>query len=211
MHDSDPSAPNHDLPSAVAEEAARLTQLALDAADRETIPVPYQTDVDETAAAEADLYRRRREELLDDYEYTARVREDREGGATLVCYPEEWLDENGTVRLDDDLDTSRALERSLSGPGAQGDYESAAAENDTLVDAVREAQGDVHAANVRAFANFMENFYARPIDSATEPEVREFLEDYYRRNAWPTDEQAAVVAQSLRYAFELREERYPLD
>lgn len=199
------------LPTDVAEEAARLTRLALDAADRDPDPGPYHDSDDDATPGEAALYRRRRDELLDRYDYVARVRDDRDGGATLVCHPAEWLDDDGTVRLENDLDTSRAAEISLSGPGEQGDFESAAATNDAVVEAVRGTHGDRHAANVRAFANFMANYYARPVDSATAAEVREFLEDYYPRNAWPTEAEASVVEDSLRYAFDLRETRYPLD
>lgn len=207
-----------DLPRDVAAEAARLTRLARDAADREDVAGPYQNTRDDSATSsdaedpdEAELYRRRRDELLARFDYVARVRAEAEGGGTLVCYPAEWLDDSGTVRLDADLDTSRAVELSLAGPGEQGDFEVAAAENDELVEDVAEAHGELHAANVRSFADFMSNHYARPATTASAAEVREFLEHYYPRNAWPSEEQAAVVEASLRYAFELRDRTYPLD
>lgn len=208
-----------DLPNDVAEEAARLTRLARDAGERSPDGAaaggPFQKRQDdadrESVQEEASFYRERRDALLDRFDYVPRVREDREGGATLVCYPADWLDEDGTVRLDAGLDTSRAAEISLSGPGEQGDFEAAAETNDALVEAVRDEHGDRHAGNVRSFADFMGNHYARPATTASASEVREFLEHYYPRNAWPTDEQAQVVEESLRFAFELREKRYPLD
>lgn len=213
--DSADEGPSTDLPVDVAEEAARLTRLALEATDRVPIDGPFQDALADTSAdappEEAALYRERRDALLDRFDYVARVREDREGGATLVCYPAEWLDDEGTVRLDAGLDTARAVEVSLSGPGEQGDFEAAAEANDDLVAAVAEELGDVHAANVRSFADFMNNHYARPVTTASAAEVEEFLEHYYPRNAWPTEEQAAVVEQSLRSAFDLWEEPYPLD
>lgn len=200
------------LPPDVAEEAARLTRLARDAEERDPASGPYQDNrLESQPPREADVYRGRREQLLAHFDYTSRVREEREGGMTLVCYPEEWLDESGVVRLDADLDTMRAVEIPLSGPGEQGDFEIAAKANDELVDAVQKAYGEDHAANVRSFADFMSNHYARPAVSASAAEVREFLEHYYPRNAWPTDEQAAMVEESLRYAFELRNKGYPLD
>lgn len=200
------------LPADVAEEAARLTRLARDAEEREPSAGPHQAESrGSQPPREAQVYRDRRDRLLARFGYISRVREEREGGLTLVCYPEEWLDDEGVVRLDVDLDTTRAVELPLSGPGEQGDFEVAAAANDDLVEGVRQSHGEDHAANVRAFADFMSNHYARPATTASPAEVREFLEHYYPRNAWPTDEQAAMVEESLRYAFELRNKGYPLD
>lgn len=200
------------LPPDVAEEAARLTRLARDAEERDPTSGPYEDEtLDSQPPREADVYRDRRDQLLAHFDYVSRVREEREGGLTLVCYPEEWLDESGVVRLDAELDTTRAVEIPLSGPGEQGDFECAAAANNELVEAVREKYGGDHAANVRSFADFMSNHYARPAESASAAEVWEFLEHYYPRNAWPTDEQAAMVEESLRSAFEARDKGYPLD
>ena len=206
-----PSNSDADLPAEIAEEAARLTRLAQEADERETRAGPHRNESDSKHPREAQVYRDRRDQLLAHFEYVSRVREEREGGLTLVCYPEEWLDDEGVVRLDAELDTSRAVEIPFSGPGEQGDFEAAAAANDELVADVDEAYGEDHAANVRTFADFMGNHYARPAASATTAEVKEFLEHYYPRNAWPTDEQAAMVEESLRYAFELRNKEYPLD
>lgn len=173
-----------DLPDDVVREAERLTRLARDA-------------VDDNAA---EAYRDRRDELLADHGFVARVREPDD---TLVCHPAEWLDDDGTVRLADVEDTDRAAELSLSGPGEQGDYEAAAARNEELVARVRDQYGDVHGDNAAAFADFMNNHYARPMDTASERERAEFLDEYFPRNAWPTDEQRDAVEQSLDAVFDV--------
>lgn len=182
-----------ELPEGVLEEAARLSTLALEA----------------TEESAADAYRDRRDALVTEYGFTARIREeaDRE---VLVCYPEEWVDDQGVVRLDMIEDTTRAIEVPLSG-GGEPNWEDAEPHNRALVAEVRERHGDIHGANARAFADFMSNHYARRIDTATAAEVREFLEEYYPRNAWPTPEQSAVVEESLRYVFAAASTDYPLE
>ncbi len=166
-----------DVPVEVVDEAERLTRLA-----RET-----------ENAAEAERYRERRDELVTRYGYTPRLRE---ADDTLVLYPDEWT-ESGTVRMDRVDDTDRAVEVSLSGPGDADRYREIAAYNDAVVDAVTERHGDVHAANARRFATFMSNHYVRPVGDAT-PEMRsEFREEYFRRNAWPTDDERAALEESL--------------
>ncbi|MCD2198555.1 MULTISPECIES: DUF7108 domain-containing protein [unclassified Halobacterium] len=173
-----------DLPDDVVDEAERLTRLARDAVD--------------DAAAEA--YRDRRESLLAEHGFVPRLRERDD---TLVCYPGEWLGDDGRVQLDDVEDTDRAAEVSLSGPGEQGDYEEAAARNEQLVERVRERHGDVHGDNAAAFAEFMNNYYARSMDTADDREREEFLAEYFPRNAWPTDEQQERVEESLALIFEV--------
>lgn len=172
-----------DLPDDVVDEAERLTRLARDAVDD----------------AAANAYRDRRDSLLAEHGFVPRLRERDD---TLVCYPDEWLDD-GRVQLDDVEDTDRAAEVSLSGPGEQGDYEEAAARNERLVERVRERHGDVHGDNAAAFAEFMNNYYARPMDTADDREREEFLAEYFPRNAWPTDEQRERVEESLALIFEV--------
>ena len=180
-----------ELPDDVAAEAERLTRLAREA-------------VDENEAA---AYRRDRDRRLAEHEFRARVREE-DARDVLVLHPDEWV-EDGTVRPDRVEDTDRAEEIPLDGPGDPDDWESVEAHNADLVERVREEHGEVHAANVRAFADFMGNHYARPLDSATGEEIGEFIHDYYPRNAWPSEEQRAVVERSLRYAFDAAEKRVP--
>jgi hypothetical protein len=179
-------------PADVVEAAERLTRRARDAVD------------DSEAAA----YRADRDERLADHDYTARVRED-DTRDVLVLHPQAWVEE-GTIHTERIDDIDRGIERPLSGPGEADDWETVDDHNRDLVDAVRERHGTVHGDNAAALADFMSNHYAKPIDSATREELREFLDEYFPRNAWPTDEQRAVVEQSVRLVFEAADERCPL-
>ncbi|PSQ57700.1 hypothetical protein BRD22_01150 [Halobacteriales archaeon SW_8_68_21] len=173
-----------DVPVAAVDEAERLTRLAREAESAEPTP--------EIAEA-AEQYRERRDALAAEYDYTARVRDEDDA---LVLYPDEWT-EDGTVRLDRLEDTDRAVEVSLSGPGDADRYREVAAYNDAVAEAVADQKDDVHARTAETFAAFMSNHYVRPVDDAT-PEMRaEFREEYLVRNGWPTDEQLAVVDESL--------------
>ncbi|MFC7166839.1 DUF7108 domain-containing protein [Halospeciosus flavus] len=183
--------PTDELPDSVVDEAERLTRLA------------RQAVVDDEAAA----YREHRDELLDEHDFAARVREDER--ETLVCYPQEWLDDQGTVRTERIEDTDRAAEVPLSRGGEQGDFETAEERNHDLVETVRERHGDVHAANARVFADFMSNHYARSMATATADEIEEFRTEYVVRNAWLSDDQEAALEQSLRYVFDVAGKTFP--
>jgi hypothetical protein len=172
--------PDREVPEDVVSEAERLTRLAADAA----------------VEAEAAVYRERRETVVDEHDFTARVRE---ADDTLVLYPEEWV-EDGVVQVDRIEDTDRAVEVSLSGPDHGAEWEAVESDNEAIVAAVAEEHGPVHAANVRAFADFMGNYYLKRVDDATDAEREEFLTEYYPRNAWPSAEQAAVVEESVALA-----------
>jgi hypothetical protein len=167
-----------ELSEDVVAEARRLARLARNASED----------------AAADAYRDRLDELLADHDRVARVRD---ADATLVCYPADWADDDGTVHPTDVEDPDRAVEVSLAGGGEQGDYEEAAERNAELVERVAAEYGDVHAENAAAFAAFMNNHYARPMDTATDTEREEFREEFFPRNAWPSDEQRAVLEDSL--------------
>ena len=188
-HDSDGETPDEEatnatdeLPRDVVESAERLTRLARDAVDD----------------GEREAYLTERESILDDHAFSARVRE---ADDTLVLHPEEWLDD-GVARIEQIEDVDRAVEVSLSGGGDAGRWEAVEAHNADLVADVAAAHGDVHAANARAFADFMGNHYARRVETATSEEVQEFLEEYFPRNAWPSADQRAVVGESLKLLFE---------
>jgi hypothetical protein len=166
-----------DVPVEVVDEAERLTRLARRADD-------------DAAAA---FYRERRDELVSGHDYVPRLREEDD---TLVLYPDEWM-ADGTVQLDRIETTDRAVEVSLSGPGDADRYDEIAAYNEAVADAVADAYDETHADTARSFAAFMSNHYVRAVDDAA-PEVREeFREEYLPRNGWPTDEQLAVVEESL--------------
>jgi hypothetical protein len=178
-----------DLPDDVVSEAERLTRLARQATD------------DEEAAA----YEERRAEILDGHDFRARLRE---ADDTLVLHPEEWL-ADGTVQFDRIDDTDRAVEVSLSGPGDPETWDEVERHNADLVAAVESEHGPVHAANARVFADFAGNHYAKRVEATTAEEVEEFLGEYYRRNAWPSDEQKSVVEESLRLLFETADAAVP--
>ncbi len=179
-------------PEGVVDEAERLSRLARDAIDD----------------AEAAAYREERESLLAEYDYETRVR-DEEGRATLVCYPAEWLDEDGTVRMDAVEDVSRGIERPLEGPGASDEWDEVDEHNRALVEEVRAAHGDVHGDNAAALADFASNHYAKAVERLTREEVETFRTDYFRRNAWPTDEQRKVLDRSIRLVFEAADAEPP--
>jgi hypothetical protein len=171
-----------DLPADVADEAARLTRLAREA-------------VDENEAA---AYRRERDEVLAEYGYTARIRAEDD---TLVCYPEEWTDEAGTVHPGRIDDVDRGVERSLSGPGEGDDWDAIEAHNRSIAESVAAEYGDPHGATAHALADFAGNHYAKPIEDLTAAELAEFREEYLPRNAWPSDEQRAALDESIRLLF----------
>ncbi|MFC4449306.1 DUF7108 family protein [Halorussus aquaticus] len=189
-----------ELSRETVQRAERLTRLAREAVDD----------------AEADAYREDRADLLADHDFRARVREE-DTGATLVLHPDEWVervapeeqrDEGGEtaevrIRTERIEDTGRAVEVSLSGPGDPDDWDSVEKHNRDIAEEVRREHGRVHGDNVAAFADFMGNHYARPVESATSTEVAEFLEEYFPRNAWPTEKQRAVVEESIDLVFEV--------
>lgn len=172
-----------ELPTEVADEAERLTRLARKAVDD----------------SEADAYRTERDETLTEHGYTARIREEDD---TLVCYPEEWVDEEGTVYPDRIDDVDRGVERRLSGPGEGDDWEAIETHNREIADSVADEHGDPHGTTAHALADFAGNHYARPIGDLVEDELAEFREDYLPRNGWPSDEQLDVLSLSIEYTLE---------
>jgi hypothetical protein len=176
-----------DLSEETIAEAERLTRLERRAVDER----------------ERDAYRARREELLEEYGYLSRIREDGDDpGSTLVLYPTEWVDAEGIVRTDRIDDTDRAVEVSLSGPGDPEVWDAIDAHNRSIAASVREEHGDVYGDNVAAFADFMSNHCAKRVEAANAAEIEEFLSEYYPRNAWPSDAQKSVIVESIRFAME---------
>jgi hypothetical protein len=170
-----------ELPREVVDEAERLTRLAREVANED----------------EADTYREARDELLADTDFTARVREDDRD--TLVLYPEEWV-VGGTVHPDRVDDVDRGIERPLEGPGASEDWDTVEEHNRAVADRVATEHGSVHGQNAHALADFASNHYAKPIDDLTREERAEFLSEYFVRNAFPSDDQKAVVEESVQFA-----------
>ena len=178
-------------PESVVEEAERLTRQA-----RQAI------DPGETAA-----YREARADLLTEYDYTARVRED-EARDVLVLHPAEWV-EDGEIQVERIEEIDRGIEIVVSGPGMAEEWAAVEERNRDLAEAVAADHGDPHGATAHALADFAGNHYAKPITELAAPELREFREDYFRRNAWPTADQRDVVEKSVELAFDTADERCP--
>lgn len=182
---------NADLPETTVQEAVRLTRLARDAVDKQ----------------EADVYRSDRDDRLAEYEYLARLRVE-ESDEILVLYPAEWIDD-GTIAFDRIEHTNRAIERPISGVGEENKFEQIDTHNRSVVNQVEEKAGSIHAENAAAFADFMGNYYVRRVETATEAELTEFREEYFPRNAFPTDEQRDAHEESLRLVFKIAENDPP--
>jgi hypothetical protein len=166
------------LPQSVIDEAERLTRLCIN------------TTVD----AEITAYRNERQSLLDEHGYAARVRD---ADDTLVLYPQSWL-VDGIAQFDQIDNTDRAVEISLSGPAIGADWENVETTNKTIIDMIRQEHGKAHARNIRAFADFMGNHYLKSVTEATKDEREEFINEYYTRNVWPSEKEAAIVSESIR-------------
>jgi hypothetical protein len=174
---------DEEVPPEVVEEAERLTRLARDAIDEE-----------ETAA-----YLDHRDELVADHDFVARVRE--EDNDTLVLYPEEWV-EDGTVYPGQIEDVDRGIERPLEGAGSSEQWETIESQNREAARTVAAEHGEVHGQNAHALADFASNHYAKSIASLTREETQEFLREYFPRNAFPSEDQKAVVEESVTLAVE---------
>ncbi|TYL36249.1 hypothetical protein CV102_23495 [Natronococcus pandeyae] len=186
----EPEATGNELPDEVVDEAERRTRLA-------------RTATDENERA---VHLDRRSQLLEEYEFTARVREDDD--ATLVLHPAEW-NADGVIRTDRIEDISRAVEIPLEGAEDPDDWNAVDEHNRELAAEVRAAHGDVHGDNALALADFFGNHYAKPIESATAAELEEFCRDYFVRNAWPSAKQRDVIEESIRLVFQTAAEPVP--
>ena len=102
------------------------------------------------------------------------------------------------------------MEIPLDGVGDPEAWEDVEGHNREVAARVREEHGPVHGANAESFADFMGNHYARPVEAATAGMVREFIEEYFVRNAWPSESQREVVEKSIERVFDAADERCPL-
>ncbi|TMT86434.1 rnhA operon protein [Haloterrigena sp. H1] len=180
-----------DLPRDVVDEVERLTRLT-------------RTTVDDN---EATAYEDRRDDLLEEHDFTSRIRDD-DGDDVLVLHPEEWH-EDGVIRTDRIEDIDRAVEIPLEGAGDPDDWDDVDTHNRDLVATVRDAHGDVHGDNAAILADFAGNHYAKPIESLTGEELAEFRSEYLVRNAWPSEKQRDVIDESIELIFETAEEQVP--
>lgn len=149
--------------------------------------------------AEADAYHEAIDELLSEHGFTWRIRSE-DTRDVLVVHPDEWT-ENGAIQVERIEDIDRAREVQLSGSEDPDDWDVVDAHNREIAQLVHKAHGPIHGANADAFADFMSNHYAKPVESATRREREEFLEEYFPRNAWPTDAQKRVIEQSISLVF----------
>ncbi|MDS0474909.1 rnhA operon protein [Natrinema sp. 1APR25-10V2] len=180
-----------ELPRGVVDEVERITRLE-------------RTAVDEN---EADAYDARRDDLLDEHDFTSRIRDD-DGDDVLVLHPAEWH-EDGVIRTDRIDDIDRAVEIPLEGTSDPDDWETVDARNRDLVEAVRADHGDVHGDNAALLADFAGNHYAKPIASLTSEELAEFRTEYFVRNAWPSEKQQEMIEESIELVFEVAGEPNP--
>lgn len=193
------------LPDEVLEEAERLTRLAREADRRDesdcaSPSADRKNDSGRSAGTEeAQVYRDRRDDLLAEHGYIARVRSD-DTGDVLVCHPAEWLDETGTVEFDAVEDVSRGEEVSLSGTGESDAWAVIDAHNRAVADRVADDHGEVHGRTGRALADFASNHYAKRIERLTPAEREEFRTEYLPRNGWPTNAQREVAEESVALA-----------
>ncbi|MFB6117307.1 rnhA operon protein [Halosegnis sp.] len=195
------------LPDDIIDEAERLTRLAREADARlahtndEAVTRGSPFEDGYTGQTEADRYRARRDELLAEHGYVARVRSE-DTAEVLVCHPTSWLDDEGTVVVER-VDPEEAVEIQLSGTGDSDEWKTVEAHNRAVAEAVSERHGEVHGFNAHRLADFAGNHYAKPIEDLTPAEREEFLTEYYPRNGWPNDKQRALVAESVELAREL--------
>ncbi|QCS42392.1 rnhA operon protein [Natrinema versiforme] len=191
--DAETDTESADLSRGIVDEVERLTRLERSAVDEN----------------EVEAYEDRRDDLLDEHDFTARIRDD-DGDDALVLHPAEWHDEeNGVIRTERIDDIDRAVEIPLEGTADPDDWEAVDDHNRDLVAAVREAHGDVHGDNAAMLADFAGNHYAKPIESLTSEELAEFGTDYAVRNAWPSAKQQEVIAESIEHVFETAGEPVP--
>lgn len=175
-----------------------MAELPDDVIDRAETLVRRERDAVDPAEAEA--YREELDDLLAAHDFEWRVRED-DDGDVLVCHPSEWV-EDGRIQIELVDDTGRAVEVPLDAPGDPEDWDAVDAHNREVAHIVAEEHGDVHGANAEAFADFMSNHYARPVETAGSREREEFLTEYFPRNAWPTADQKEVVERSVALVFD---------
>jgi hypothetical protein len=163
--------------------------------DGATLPetvVETAADLPRRARRGAEGARAEREALLAEHGFAATVRED-----TLVLHPSDWLD--GETVDPDAIDTDDAVEVPLDG----GDWSEVAAYNRAVADRVRERHGDPHGATAEAFAAYMNNHHATRIDAATPRQIETFRDDYFRRNAWPSEAQRVALGESIELIYDV--------
>ncbi|MDZ7747271.1 MAG: rnhA operon protein [Halobacteriales archaeon] len=188
------------LPNEICDEAERLTKLAREVEQRGESDAPF--DGDEPMVSEADRYRQRRDALLAEHDYVARVRSG-DTDAYLVLHPDDWL-EDGTVVMER-VDTDESIERQLSGTGDADDWNAVETHNRAIAERIEQEYDERHGYNAHRLADFAGNHYAKPIEQLTPAERGEFLTEYYPRNAFADETQREVVDESVELTVETAE------
>ena len=137
--------------------------------------------------------------LLEEIEWESRIRND-SGEPVLVCYPQQWT-VDGTI----DPDAINSIDRAVEIPLRQSpdSWEAIAEHNETVAILVNEEYGEIHGENAAAFATFMNNHRAKPIEDASDETIEEFVREYYPRNAWPSKEAVPLVRESIEATLEI--------
>ncbi len=146
--------------------------------------------------AEADAYRTERDEILAEYDYTARIRND-ETGDVLVCHPVEWVDD-GVIRPERVDDIDRGVEIRLSAPATRTSGQRSRW-NRAVVDAVTVAQ--VRHTRTRS-CSLIQGITTRNRSRRRRRRNSGVSRRLCPRNAWPTAEQRSVLDQSIRLTVE---------
>jgi len=136
--------------------------------------------------------RKKRDSVAKEHGYTARQRDD----GVLVLHPEDWI-KDGTVDVSA-FDADEAYEIPLNGRG----FEEAREANNAVFEEFLPGSEEADVSNVRAFAEFCENHHSVAIENATAEQVSEFLNDYYVRNVWLSEEAEDRIESSLKKLFE---------
>lgn len=141
-----------------------------------------------------DEAREKRNRIAEQNGYVPRERDD----GVLVLHPEDWI-EDGVVDLDA-FDADDAYEIPLDGRG----FEEAREANDAVVEefATGTETDEADVFNARSFCEFCENHHSVAIENATAEQVDEFINEYYVRNVWASQEAERRLESSLEKLFE---------
>lgn len=140
--------------------------------------------------------KQQRTRLLESASLQARVRSDPDG-EVLVLYPEDWIEDDGTVDPDRITDPDEAIELPLDPEQQEDDWAEIHEHNRRVASAVTSRYGPVHGETARALATYLSNHHLRRIEAASEEELETFREDYFIRNSWPDEEQVSLVDRSI--------------
>lgn len=138
-----------------------------------------------------------RDRLLDRWEYRARERED-DTGVYLILYPTAWLGDGG-IDVDAIEDIDRAEEVPLERGDKERTWESIHSNNMSVATAIERKYGPVHGKTARDFGTYLSNHHLLRIEEATANEFEDFRTEYFPRNCWPSEEQAALLERSLAF------------